>query len=121
MKKSAKRCLILELTVPFECSIDKAHKRKSDKYERLINDLEILDYSVEFCAFEVGSRGLISKANRERLELFYSNIKGKKCNKSQLSSHITLVSKKAMLASYLVFNSKYNEQWFSPALISDLS
>lgn len=121
MKKSAKRCWILELTVPFECSIDKAHKRKSDKYERLINDLEILDYSVEFCAFEVGSRGLISKANRERLELFYSNIKGKKCNKSQLSSHITLVSKKAMLASYLVFNSKYNKQWFSPALISDLS
>ena len=51
---------IFELTVSFECSINKAHDRKTNKYVRLVNDLEQLGYTVQFCAFEIGSRGLIT-------------------------------------------------------------
>ena len=85
-----------------------------------MNDLELLDFSVNFCATEIGSRGLIPKANKERLLLFYSNVQGKKVNTKRISSHLNVVSKKAMLASYLIFSTKFNQEWFAPPLICDL-
>ena len=72
--KNFKKIIILELTVPFEHGIDKAHQYKANKYCPLVSDIKSNDFDVTFIAFEVGSRGFIFHDNVRRLKYFLSSI-----------------------------------------------
>ena len=61
--KNIKKVFILELTVPFEHGIDRAHQFKSNKYAPLVSDIQNNNYDVTYIAIEIGSRGFISSNN----------------------------------------------------------
>ena len=63
-----KQILVMELTVPFESNISDAHKRKIERYEKLIRDLGEVGYNVTYEAIEVGQRGLVDKENKTRIK-----------------------------------------------------
>ena len=76
-----KELLLIELTVPFECNISDAHKRKQDRYEALVHDLNETKYDVTYEAIEVGQRGLINKENKTRLKNILKNVVAVKTQK----------------------------------------
>ena len=63
VNESSKSIIIVELTVPFEQNIRKAHERKFNKYAGLISDLQEQSYDTKFFYVEVGSRGFITDSN----------------------------------------------------------
>ncbi len=69
-----KSIYILELTVPYESNITMEHKYKSEKYARLIGDLQDIGWSTSYHAFEVGWRSMITKENATILKLFITKI-----------------------------------------------
>ena len=102
-----KELLLIELTVPFECNIQDAHKRKIDRYESLVQDLNETDYDVTYVAIEVGQRGLINKENKIRLKHILDACE---CNKSP-KEVIADMSKAAVLASFVIFYSRHEQSW----------
>ena len=109
-----KTVTIIELTIPFDTNIESANKRKRDKYEQLISDIEDEGHSVRFFALEVSSRGYLSPDNMKRLKeimklIDYSN---KNLNSLKLS-----LQKIVLVCSYCIFNSKYDPEWIEPNLV----
>ena len=66
-----KSITIMELTIPFEPNIRKAHERKEMKYSCLIDDLIEEGYNTQLYCIEVGSRGLISPDNERHLQSLF--------------------------------------------------
>ena len=66
-----KEIILIELSVPFEINIQDTHKRKLERYEKLINDLKGNGFKVFYYAIEVGSRGYIDKENVFRLKFLF--------------------------------------------------
>ncbi len=105
---------IIELSVPFETNISDTHNRKLNRYANLIADMESKNCKVNYYALEIGSRGCISPENRNRLKLF---IKGLHINNKY--NHIKdNICKVALLASFIIYHSKFEPQWISPSYIS---
>lgn len=96
---------IIELTVPLETNIDKAHDRKDSKYAHLVQDLDAKGYICHLYCIEIGSRGLISPDNEQRLKTtFQASTKQVRELKKELSQ-LTLLS------SYTIWNARYNAVW----------
>ena len=90
---------LLELTCSFETNLEKANIRKLITYNDLKGDLEKTGWKVMLVPFEIGSRGLVNRRNKESLmsAIKRNNIKIR---------HIQLfkeLSKIALLCSYSVF------------------
>ena len=73
-----KKLLILELTVPFELNIQKAHSFKTNKYSSLISDIKSNNVQTNFIALEIGSRGYIDSENMKRLKEIFKFIDSSK-------------------------------------------
>ena len=58
-----KELTVIELTVPFELNIEKAHSLKTNKYSPLISDIESNNVKTKFVSLEIGSRGYIDNEN----------------------------------------------------------
>ena len=110
-----KSIAIIELTVPFDSNIDSASDRKQTKYQQLVNDIRNEGFSVNFYAFEISSRGLITPENSKRLKNFMSfdNLfNAKQCNSlKQTLQRIVIV------CSYIIFYSKYDSNWQEPNFV----
>lgn len=99
---------LVELTVPFETNIKKAHDRKHKKYIDLVSDISDNGFTCDLTCFEVGSRGLITPENVGRIAEIFSFIKSK--------PHRALVkelSKMALLSSYTIWNARQEPAWGS--------
>ena len=103
-----KSLFVLELSVPFELNITKAHAYKMDKYSSLINDIELNNISTSYIALEIGSRGYIDQDNMKRLKDIYSFID---------SDHISFkdfknsISKIAVLSSFVIYCARNDPHW----------
>ena len=65
ISRQSKRCIILELTVPWEERIEEAYERKAAKYEELVNNCKENGWKTWCFPFEIGCRGFIGRsANR---------------------------------------------------------
>ena len=51
---------LVELTVPFEHNISKAHERKTHKYADLVLDISQNGYNCNLTCIEIGSHGLVT-------------------------------------------------------------
>ena len=67
INRNQRQIELLELTCSFEKNIDSAHIRKAKKYNDLKVDLESAGWVVHLIPFEVGSRGQITKRNKNAL------------------------------------------------------
>ena len=68
---------LVELTVPFEHNIFKAHERKTHKYADLVLDISQNGYNCNLTCIEVGSRGLVTPDTNKRISEIFSSIKAK--------------------------------------------
>ena len=113
VNRRTKVCLILELSVPFEMNITNTHQRKVDRYKTLISDIEDNGYQVEYYPLEIGSRGYLDKDNAKRLKSFLRDASSDLRFNHVKSSLLKIV----LIASYIVYHSKYEECWQNPMYI----
>ena len=114
VNESSKEFTILELTIPFETNIKAARDRKSKRYATLKQDIESEGYTVSVHPIEIGSRGFISQENVSDL-LFISKEKSRRSKK--FKELLNNLSKTAIIASYVIFYSKFESEWVEPELI----
>ena len=99
---------LVELTVPFETNIIKAHDRKQKKYLDLVSDIEDNGFICDLTCFEVGSRGLITPENVVNIDRIFAFV-GAKSKKA----FVRELSKLALLASYTIWNARQEPAWGS--------
>ena len=105
LDKAKKAVYILELTAPFESNISTRHTYKTNKYAYLLKDIS--DYKPTVIAYEVGSRGHISKENRDRLKIIF-----KLCEKGiTFKNFVDNISKISITSSFYIYNCRKNPQW----------
>ena len=68
---------LVELTVPFEHNISKAHERKTQKYADLVSDITQNGYKCTLTCVEVGSRGLVTPETMKSISEMFTYIKAK--------------------------------------------
>ena len=97
---------LVELTVPFEHNISKAHERKIHKYADLVLDISQNGYNCNLTCIEIGSRGLVTPDTNKRISEIFSSIKAKppKSLKKDLG-------KIAILSSYTIWNALHEPSW----------
>ena len=111
---SAKKCVVFELTVPFETNTNDAHARKMEKYRKLCDDIRNSGFDCTLLCFEAGSRGLITKDNRLRLQEFF-HLAGCEVNAKTNRLILKAISQIAVRASYSIFMARKRVVWHSPA------
>ena len=112
VNRESKSIIVIELTVPFEQNIHNAHERKVNRYSSLIMDLQEQGHDSKLYCIEIGSRGLITECNKCNIqEIFTSISPGKKQLKNKCKKFQRDLSKRAILASYTIFYSKYDHDW----------
>jgi len=99
---------LVELTVPFETNIQKAHARKTQKYSDLVSDISDNGFNCDLTCLEVGSRGLITPDNVGNIVTVVSFVKGK-----PQKSFAKELSKLALLTSYTIWNARQEPSWGS--------
>ena len=99
---------LVELTVPFETNISKAHDRKHKKYLDLVSDIEDNGFTCDLTCYEVGSRGLITTDNVGHIGKVFSFV-GAKPKKAFMRE----LSKLALLSSYTIWNARQEPAWGS--------
>jgi hypothetical protein len=103
---------LVELTVPFETNIDKAHSRKQSKYADLVENINQKGYNCQLYCVEVGSRGLITTENEKRLSsIFQASRKEVRTLKKELSNL-------ALVSSYTIWNARHCAVWENSSYIS---
>ena len=105
LHNDGKSIQLVELTVPFETNTDKAHDRKTSKYSQLAQDLEEKGFKCHLICIEIGSRGLISNDNVQRLQSLFQ------ANRTQLKTLREELSRLALLSSYTIWNARHNAVW----------
>ena len=112
INEGSKSIIIIELSVPFEQNIHKAHEYKENKYASLVHDLQEQGYDTNLFCVEIGSRGLISNSNKLALNsIFCSLSPNKKSPKQVFNKFLKSLSQCAMIHSYYIFYSKYEKDW----------
>jgi hypothetical protein len=103
---SAKSIHIVELTVPLETNIQTAHERKMSKYQNLQSDIIQNGFKCYLNCLEIGSRGLVTTDNVERLRTAF-RFAGAKLTKSLVKE----ISQLALISSYTIWNARNDPQW----------
>lgn len=101
------KLFIIELSVPFEMNITKAHTYKVNKYTAPVNDVKANGHEVYLYALEVGSRGYISQENEKTLKSIHSSL----CIKIPFKKFKTDISKLAIISSFVIYHAKSEPQW----------
>ena len=106
---------IFELTVPFDTRIAAANALKIDKYGHFTTDINS-EYTTTVTAFEISSRGQVSRDNRERLRKLH-----KFTDKStKLKTFINNISSIAIAGSYYIFVARKEATWSDTPTISPI-
>ena len=112
MDETKKTCDIFELTVPFETRITKANELKMEKYTHFLTDINP-NYSTTVTPFEIGSRGLITTENKNRLRKIYMFTD----RSIKLNTFIKNISSIAVMTSYYIFVTRKEPSWTYPAYL----
>ena len=97
---------VVELTIPFERNIASAHNRKIERYSSLISDINSGEYNCVLSCIEIGSRGLITRENKNRMSAIFK-FTGSKAKKNVFND----ISKNALLCSYSIWNARHEPSW----------
>ena len=106
------KVVLIELTVPFEPNIRKARERKEDRYAQLNRNIRSKKHESHLICFEVGSRGVITKENKQQIKSIFRHVGSRKCRDVML-----MMSKVALIGSYVIYNARGEPQWTDIALL----
>lgn len=112
LRDNGRNITIVELTVPFETNIEKAHERKTLKYNQLVVDLKDKGLKCDLFCIEVGSRGIVTPVNERRLRDIFK-INAQKCRTLKKN-----LSQLALLTSYTIWNARHNIVWDDCSLMN---
>ena len=109
------RVVLLKLNVPWDSanSFKKALDRKTDRYERLTEDLKLSGFNTLNLPLEIGCRGLVNSRN--------SGVLASICHMVGIRSFKKLrgsLSKLALLGSYRIWLARKSQEWSPGELIS---
>ncbi len=110
---NARHLYILELTVCFEINQEAAHERKEDKYRTLVSNIKVERYKFFLYCVEVGSPGHITEDNIKRLRSLFYTLK----MFITVSNLCSTLGKIAIVASYVIYHSKYDQNWSDPSYV----
>ena len=110
LNREDKSIILMELTVSFEKNIESANLRKTSRYRDLTSDLRDKGWKADCVAFEIGSRGYISKRNKKSICDTLKIYKIKLQNKKLLQD----ISKISLLCSFSIFQAHCQPSWQSP-------
>ena len=104
---------LLELTCSIETNIESANLRKTKNYNDLKGDLQNQGWNVALVPFEVGSRGLITRKNRDSLiQVFKRNT-----IKLKHTALFRDLAKISLLCSYSIFQAHCVPTWKDPPFL----
>ena len=101
---NTKQIFILELTVPAEDNIIQRHINKENKYAKLLDDININQWTGKIFGIEVGSRGYVAKSFSYALK----TLGVKQDIVRKLRKAVSLI---CLRCSYSIFLSRKNEIW----------
>ena len=109
------RVVLLELTVPWDSanSFKAALDRKTDRYERLTEDLKLAGYNTLNLPLEIGCRGLVNSRNTGVLASICSMVGIRGFQKLRGT-----LGKIALLGSYRIWLARKSQDWSPGDLIS---
>ena len=109
------RVVLLELTVPWDSanSFKAALDRKTDRYERLTEDLKLAGYNTLNLPLEIGCRGLVNSRNTSVLASICSMVGIRGFQKLRGT-----LGKIALLGSYRIWLARKSQEWSPGELIS---
>ena len=113
LDRKAKKIELLELTCSFEKNGEKANILKGRKYFDLKRDLETAGWTTQLIPFVVGSRGLVTKHNKQSI---YNSSKRNHI-KLKHTQIIKDISKIALLCSFSIFQAHCQPTWQDPPLL----
>ena len=106
-----KELMIYELTCPLERNIEERHLSKQNKYAHFIQD--ITTHKVTITAFEISSRGLITKRNQGHLHSLH-----KLCKKGiKLGIFMKNISTLSIYSSYHLWLCRSDPQFVKPPFL----
>ena len=97
-----KKCILVELTVPFEENIANAQLRKATKYRGLVADVEQAGWSCAYHSVEIGSRGIAAHGTSRTLQSLTS------APKKAIKAAVKLLIQTAVKCSYVIFKERKN-------------
>ena len=97
---------LIELSVPYETNITKARQRKLDRYAALLADINTTSFTADLICLEVGSRGLLTKDNKNQLRKIAGLV-----NEKRLRPIWRDISKISLLSSYSIYNARFEPIW----------
>ena len=103
------------MTVPFDTRIDKAHELKMDKYSHFTTDINT-NYTTTVTAFEVSSRGQVSRDNKQRLKTLHQFTD----KSTKFKTFMNNISSLAIAGSYYIFVSRKEPTWAETSTLSPL-
>ena len=112
--RNKRNIILFELSVPFELNIDSTHELKVNRYSKLVSDIESSGYTVDYYPVEIGSRGYISKDNEARLKSLFRKV-SKDIKYNLVKQNLCKI---ALLGSFVIYHSKYEDSWLNPRYIS---
>ena len=112
VNEDVQQVVLIELTVPFEPNMYRARERKLERYCQLNNDIKAKNIESHLICFEVGSRGVISKENKQQIKKIFRFVGEKSCK-----GIITKLSQLALIGSYVIFNSRSDPAWTDMTLL----
>ena len=105
--------ILIELTCPAEENVHDAQKRKTKRYNDLVQDCDKNEWTVHLFTVEVGARGFVAHSFRTCLhKLGYTN--------SAIKEAKQQAERMALRCSYVLWNSRRNSHW-QPWDMSDKS
>ena len=113
VNRNEKRIELLELTCSFESNAESAHQLKFRKYLDLQEDLQNMGWSVQLLPFEIGSRGHISKRNKDSINQCLKRNQ-MKVNNNKLFKDLSKIS---LLCSFVIFQAHCQPAWQAPPLL----
>ena len=105
---SLKKIVLIELTVPAERGVQKAHKKKSASYDALASACRLNNWTVELMPVEVGVLGFVADSMRANLKAL--GVWSKALH--------TQLSEMALRCSYLIFLQHKTQVWTSWRMFS---
>ena len=112
--KENKVVWIHELSVSFEDNFKTSHDYKLEKYEELKCDIIENGWKCHLEPFSVGSRGMIPFFSKQILRSILKNIS----SKFPLKKLTKIISKTAVLGSYIIWLARMDPNWHPPGLVS---
>ena len=108
LNRTARTIYLVELTVPYEENLASSARRKQEKYEGLVRDIEAAGWKCQLFTVEIGSRGILSKPVSALLNGLARVKATRGVSQAEIKQASQVVSQIALRCSYLIYLTRHS-------------